>query len=32
MGKQIAGDLPEPQVEDFGDYEEVDTVEEELVA
>ena len=32
MGKQIARDLPQPQVEDFGDYEEDDTVEEELVA
>jgi hypothetical protein len=32
MGKLIARDLPQPQVEDFGDHEEDDTVEEELVA
>ena len=32
MGKQIARDLPQPQMEDLGDYEEDDPVEEELVA
>jgi hypothetical protein len=32
MGKLIARDIPQPQVEDFGDHEEDDTVEEELVA
>ena len=32
MGKQTARDLPQPQVEDFGDYEEDDTVKKELVA
>jgi len=32
MGKLIARDIPQPQVEDFGDYEEDDPVEEELVA
>jgi len=31
-GALIARDIPQPQVEDFGDYEEDDPVEEELVA
>ncbi len=32
MGKLIARDIPQPQVEDFGDYAEDDPVEEVLVA
>ena len=32
MGKPIARDLPQPQIQDLGDYEEDDSAEEELVA
>jgi hypothetical protein len=32
MGKQIARDLPQPQMEDLGDCEEDDRVEEEFAA